>query len=469
MPLRMIAYAVTAATLLLLIPAAAGASGALERTAEVRVSQLLAQHNLVRVRVRCSPRAREAARVRLSCRWHAWKRVRGRRADRRRGRATVSHAGRRWRVHLVGPHPDRQGAPVRKPAPNRWPPTTRPPGGMAPAPSEEPPPSASRSRPLFGFNDNAVRGGALSAGADAELSATVGANVTRLTFDWRWVEPRKGELELGAYDEIYGAMLARGVRPVFVLMFAPQWAWDAGAACNQWTQDCRYPPAPDHYADWRRIAALLATRYPQAAGIEVWNEPNFWIFWSPQPDPVRYTELLKQAYVAIKGANPSMRVISGGLTNHEYTGDGVVSMTDFASGIYRNGGKDYMDALAFHPYPWGEERWIPGKSFVDLRAVRDSFGDSGKPLWITEAGITTTGPDPARRFTEAQQAEGLARYYRTVSAMPDVEAIILHTLIDNGTDPADPETGYGIVRRDLTRKPAFCALAAERGAVNACP
>lgn len=197
---------------------------------------------------------------------------------------------------------------------------------------------AAAPSPRLGFNDNAVRGGQLSAGRDALLTERVGGQIHRLTFDWRWVEVNQGVYRLEAYDEIYRAMLARGIRPLFVLMFAPHWAWDRSVRCDRWRSDCRFPPAREHYQAWRRVARLLATRYRRAAGIEVWNEPNERIFWQPRPDPVRYAELLREAYGGVKAAHSRMPVISGWLTTRATSSGNAMSLADFASAVLGAGG-----------------------------------------------------------------------------------------------------------------------------------
>src|SRR5436190_12764613 len=136
-------------------------------------------------------------------------------------------------------------------------------------------PAAASADPVyFGFNDNAVLTGQATAATDASLAAQAGANGHRMMFDWRWAESSQGNWQLATYDAAYQADLARGIRPMFILMFAPQWTWAAGTPCVQWTQDCRYPPGPDHLDAWRAVVTKLVTRYPKMAALEIWNEPN---------------------------------------------------------------------------------------------------------------------------------------------------------------------------------------------------
>jgi polysaccharide biosynthesis protein PslG len=317
-------------------------------------------------------------------------------------------------------------------------------------------PAVAGAQPLFGFNDNAVRGGRIPAAQDAGLAASVGANITRLTFDWRWVEPYKGSVSLWQYDQIYKALMAHGIRPLFMLAFAPQWARSPTVTCNQWKQECRYPPDPAHYADWRRIVATIATRYPGAAGIEVWNEANTALFWQPRPDATAYADLLKQTKAAVKAVNPSLPVITSGLGIYDTSTAWATSTWTFLNTIYARAGKASFDGIGMHAYPSSLYNGL-GSGLEWLlwryRATRNSNGDNSKPLWFTEGGYRTGG---SGAWTEQQQAQGTSSLYSALAGAPDVRAVVLHELVD-GTG------GYGVVHSNLTPKPAFCSLATLRG------
>jgi len=138
--------------------------------------------------------------------------------------------------------------------------------------------------PAFGFNDNSVRAGQATPEQSARLTRRAGGTVSRLTLDWRSVEPSPGVLDLRPYDRIYRALRRRGVKPLWIPMFAPRWAWDAGTSCSG---DCRFPPSAAADAAWRRLLARIVRRYPESAGIEIWNEPNSILFWRPRPDAGR--------------------------------------------------------------------------------------------------------------------------------------------------------------------------------------
>lgn len=454
-------------TILVAPAVAAPRNGEIEQAVRARISTGGAGP----LAVRCSPARPRAGIARWRCISTERPRVTGEPlvckgrylVSRRAGRMRVSRRTRRCSLaRAIVP-------------PASGPPAPRPPGESPGSRAAARTPRTAIEPKLFGLNDNAVPHLA-TAEEDAELNSRVGATTHRISVDWRWVERYPGVYSWGRTDEIYRADLARGIRPILLLLFAPTWALEDPAQCNQWLENCAYPPGRQHDDAWRNIAAMLATRYPEAAAIELWNEPNLAGFWSPAPDVGRYTELLKSGYEAIKEVNPAMPVLTGGFAGSPSSvkdGDITVevSLREFVQGVYEHGGKDFMDGIAFHPYPGGLNDSFFFKSFDDVRFIRDAYGDREKPLWVTEIGLSTSGPPRPQLVTEAEQALGLRHFYRNLAKMPDVRASIFHTLIEpRGGDPEeDREPGFGIMRANREPKPAFCALAQERGTGYQCP
>jgi hypothetical protein len=309
------------------------------------------------------------------------------------------------------------------------------------------------SRSAFGFNDNSVRDGQASPARSAVLTRRAGGRVTRLVFDWRRAEPRPDAYRLDTYDAVYRNSLARGVQPLWIVMFAPPWARDAGVRCRG---DCHYPPARGALGRWRELVALVARRYPRSAGIEVWNEPNLSAFWSPRPQPGRYAQLLRSAHAAVRAVAPRMPVANGGLAPVAATGARRVALGDFLGALYAGGARETTDALSVHLYPDKPGALPVGEVLRRVRSLRDANRDQGKPLWVTETGATTTGPD---RVSPARQAKLLAGLRRRLVRQRDVRMVLVHTLLDPPLERSNPEAGYGVLDSRGRHKPAFYALA----------
>ncbi len=258
-------------------------------------------------------------------------------------------------------------------------------------------------------------------------------------------------------------MLARGIRPLWVLFEAPCWAQDKSAGCNP-TQ--RYRPTAKHYGDMARFAALAARRYPEALGIEVWNEENTKLFWGAKPEPAEYASMLKQVAPAIRAANPDMPVISGGLAS-SYTSDkNSMSTVTFLKKIYKRKAPQVADAIGIHAYPKkAYHQDFIGSIRIRLaktQRVKKKRGEAGKPIWITEIGVSTTGK---QAYTPDQQANALTRIYtlfRRIDGVP-IPVLIFHRFVDVPTGGFSAEAGYGVLNKQDKPKPAYCAVAEARG------
>lgn len=326
--------------------------------------------------------------------------------------------------------------------------------------------AAAAPPPWVGFNDISAISGAIPYDTAAQAAANAGASSTRIIVDWSWIERQDDVFTWGVVDGTYWADLARGIRPLIGITGAPRWAWDPSASCPE-GQFCAYPPGSDRYAEYRQMMRLLTARYPQAVGIEVGNEPNLGWAWAGGVDPRRYTELLKNAYGAVKSVDPTMPVISGGLAPvlSEWATKDSMGLRPFLQAMYDSGAKGYMDGVSVHPYPTGLDF---GTSFEALALVKETIAANGDsiPLWVTELGLTTTGDAASSPY---EQGIAVPALFDALRADPAIRSVYVHTLLEDPANPVPSERGYGLLARDLTPKPAYCALAAATGSSWTCP
>jgi hypothetical protein len=339
-------------------------------------------------------------------------------------------------------------------------------GTPVPAATELPPPRAPLAmprpdaHPYFGYNENW-----LQRRHQLAFTARGGADTTRAVISWSKAEPSAGKLRWNRYDRLYQRMLATGTRPLWVLADAPCWAQDLG------DEPCRekyvgHPPTPAHDFDFAAFAYRVAERYPAAVGIETWNEPNIWSFWEPEPDPERAAVLSAWANYGVKLVAPEMPVILGGLSPSLIRVEGEqVPYKEFLRRAYAAVGPGQWDAVAIHPFPsFQKSTHYLREVLAHLRRVRTALRKAGvpkTPIWVTEIGLSTEGLRP---YSGREQARGLVRIYRGLAAQPDVPAVIVHRLYDQPESLKTAEAGWGVVRRGGRPKPAYCALAKERGA-----
>ncbi len=144
----------------------------------------------------------------------------------------------------------------------------------------------------------------------------------------------------------------------------------------------------NHSEAFEAYAALmesLARRFPGVQAWQLWNEMDVPVFTDlfGARDGVRadrrgrlYGEMLALAYPAIKGANPSALVVTGGLAGPMDDG--------FLRGLLQS--RAPFDALAIHAYGFPVQIAVERRAPV-ARALLDEHGRTGTPLWLTEFGM----------------------------------------------------------------------------------
>ncbi|MEV5000388.1 cellulase family glycosylhydrolase [Nocardioides sp. LML1-1-1.1] len=330
------------------------------------------------------------------------------------------------------------------------------PAASTPAPAPSAPPTR-RPRP-----DDAL-GYQLSAhhAADAQRAVKVmdalertGAGWVRVDVGWASLQSRgPGAMDrwyADLLDDVFAAARAHRLRVIVSLWQTPAWASPDGSS---------YAP-PRDVADYARAIGLMSARWGKdVAAWEIWNEPNFDAFFEGA-DPATYARLLCAAYPAVKKHDDSP-VLLGGLM---YNDDAWLSRA------YRAGAGPCFDALAVHPYV-GPSDAAPDTPSVGevwrlthmpaMRAVLDEWGDRRKRIWVTELGWSS-GPDSMGNAWDRPVSPAVqARYLREAVALirdryPSVGPIIWYRDVDGPTRAyAD---GFGLLRHDLTPKPAFRAL-----------
>jgi len=138
---------------------------------------------------------------------------------------------------------------------------------------------------------------------------------------------------------------------------------------------------------------------------EVWNEPDQGWVW--QGGTELYSVLLRDAYLAIKEADPDARVLNGGFAD---------SATGRMSIIYNTIGKDFFDFAAWHPYnfrniPPDAYNWGPGSSNGIGRNAMVAAGDEDKMVFFGELGTTSAVNAAGGGLNDWKQAEYAMRQF----------------------------------------------------------
>jgi len=96
------------------------------------------------------------------------------------------------------------------------------------------------------------------------------------------------------------------------------------------------------------------------------------------------------------------------------------------------------------------------------RSIMRANGDAKKKIWATEWGAPTGAS--ATSVTEAEQAQLVTAVLTKLKAWRWAGPSFFYSFRDKGTDPANREDNFGLVRRDWSQKPAYEAFRSTVGA-----
>jgi hypothetical protein len=218
---------------------------------------------------------------------------------------------------------------------------------------------------------------------------------------------------------------------------------------------------PTSNAEFAAYVGTTVARYKNTISHwEIWNEPNHPAYWAAPKDGLkRYSSLLKESYRAAKAANPSCTVLNGGLT---------MTIEEDVENLYREAGKESFDILNIHMFI-NPQKPDAGRIFEEhitaIEKIMSAHKDDKKKIWITEIGCpgVPAGQIPAKWFEgeaqdENEQAEWLNKVYELVRNKQRVEKLFWAFYRDTDKMFKDATDHFGIVRSDLSPKPAFFVL-----------
>ncbi len=263
----------------------------------------------------------------------------------------------------------------------------------------------------------------------------------RLAFALNGAEPVPGSYNqdvMTRFGDCVDQAQAYGLRVLVPVVGTPPWA-GSGA----WNAPPRDP------ATYAAALGYLAARYPQVSAWEIWNEENTRHFW--QGTAGQYVTLLKDAYAAVKRANPNALVVFGG-TAHTDAG--------WVRDCYQAGARGYFDVMATHPYPRIHTNTDTAQVLGSTQAVRNvmlDYGDRSTPIWFTEFSWSSAAVG-AQTQAQALRASFsyIADHLPYVTAAFWFEAQNEDSTVEAGTWQA----GLSLLTPDLGVTPAYQALRA---------
>ena len=365
-----------------------------------------------------------------------------------------------------------------------------------------------RGHKPYGFNAGSAGRNYTTLADEALLTRQVGGSIARVAVSWSGIQyyPNSGEGRPWNYatyfDAKYLSMIKQGIRPLLFVIKTPRrftrhhTAYSRANVTGCGTSDeCWNPPRSDAAGRLAILARDLATRYPLAAGIEFWNEPNLANpFWgSDPPSPEYYSTLLNVVHDAVKGVNPYMPVIGGALVSPGYDGTangrGQLSLRTFLRRMLNAGAQANMDGLSHHPYLGPYPSHISGETAQNQELTRRimagqrqlvaAYADAGKSIderivW-TEAGASTTDG-----WTSKKQSDWVSYQYwladtddARLPLASRTDAATFHETVEWLSPPVPSFRGFGFVAvknsNGFPAKPVYCTFRKAFGGFPDCP
>jgi hypothetical protein len=270
------------------------------------------------------------------------------------------------------------------------------------------------------------------------------------------------------------------VQIVARLDFSPAWARRSAA----------HNGPPDNYQDYADFVSAFVSRYAtgssigRVGAIEVWNEVNLDREWGgatiDKQQAADYVRLLGAAYSAAKAADPSVTVITAGLSPTGVTDGHSADDAQYLQWLYDAGLKGKYDVLGAHGNVQAPEVDAPVNSlpnfphasfyFRRIEQLRDLMvknGDADKRMWLLEFGWTADTQHPNYAwFAVSEDKKGAnilkALQYARQHWQPWIGVMTLWTLPDPSWTPDREEYWWAITNTDGTARPAYLDLLQAR-------
>ncbi|MCL4179147.1 MAG: hypothetical protein KJ072_15575 [Verrucomicrobia bacterium] len=270
----------------------------------------------------------------------------------------------------------------------------------------------------------------------ANLAALAGVNWLRDRLRWREIQPERDRLaDQTSYDSAAAIQHRAGLRVLQVFHDTPPWAREPNTPGGRFATDLRAV---------HRFTTAMARRFRgRVQAWEPWNEANVESFGAHTVDEMCSWQ--KAAWLGFKAGDPNL-IIGWNVT-------AAVPTPQHTEGIRANEVARYFDTYNIHTYDWFHEYdrlWSPARAAT-----------AGKPLWITEAdrGMKHLNNPPDYDLPwpgERLKAEALIQEYACSLAAGAAQHF--HFILGHYHEPNGVQ--FGLLRRDLTPRPAYVALAA---------
>lgn len=267
---------------------------------------------------------------------------------------------------------------------------------------------------------------------------------------WGSVEREKGKLVMPErFDAYVRKAAAGGLNVLLILDYS-----------NRFYDDGDRPRSPEAIEGFCQYAEFVVKHFGTDVRMyEIWNEWDIGIGLPKQYDKggsaEDYAKLLGAVYPRIKAVDPGVTVIAGASTS------GAVRK-GWLEDIVKLGALGSSDAISIHSYNYSDKfpqrgpeacaAWMAG-----VQEMLRKYKGGDVPFYVTEMGWPT---HVGKNGTDLELSGSyLARLYLLARTSPSFKGIWWYDFQDDGWKAEYNEDNFGLVRPDLTPKPAYDVLA----------
>jgi hypothetical protein len=270
------------------------------------------------------------------------------------------------------------------------------------------------------------------------LAAGLGARSIRIDVPWTRVEDANGELRVPAeFDAMVDQCVTSGIQPLLILAYGhPRYGGDK-------------PTSADAVNAFTRYAAFVVSHFKGKVRLyDLWNEWNTHTGKTRPGSAEDYVQLAASVYKAVKAVDPSVRLLSGGISDLGL-GKGWIER------FLELGGHKWVDGISIHPYNWFyRNQRTPEAAMVlvdELISQLDAVGATAMPVYVTEVGWPSFSGRYGR--TDAEVESYLSRFMLLAASRKRVAGVWWYCLRDQGQDTSNKEHRFGLLQFNYERKP----------------
>jgi polysaccharide biosynthesis protein PslG len=289
-----------------------------------------------------------------------------------------------------------------------------------------------------------------------QAMADAGFRIVRLDLTWEQIETAPGRYDWSYFDGVMAALRQHGMRPLLILdygnpVYSKRVAID-GADAKAAPRAAA--PASDREVDAFVNFAAQAVRHFRADNPiwEIWNEPEHAHMWPPKSDATQFLRLATRTCEAMRRVDPALTIYAPGAAKVPTDADPAPA---FLRAVVASKLPACLSGLSAHPYAWVNALDDSASTWRRLRTLLAGAAGvrSGFEFASTESGVSTF----KGQVSDTAQASYIARMM-LLNAESNVRVSIWYDWRDDGDDGDNPEHRFGVLRRDLSRKPAWQAM-----------